>query len=270
MSDRLSRSIAATVFVDLLLQFALFAAFALIAGFLDLFGAAFALVSTAFHALVLVMLLLFKEDFVKESTGERLERVNLANRITMLRLSTLPTLLFLIIAAKDHPIRLPLLILVILVFATDFVDGYISRKGGEITRIGRMLDSASDYSLLIVLTLVFRYFSLVPWWLFAVVIVRLALQVALEAAKILVKRRIVPKTTFLGKVTVATIMTLYAAEVLKPLAGLDVPLLFQVLEYCVGAIVAISMIDKVLSFVQELREIPDSGPAEGGEQGPES
>ena len=150
------------------------------------------------------MLIAFKQDFTKVPSGEKLQRVNLANAITLFRLTSMPTLLFLVLASKDYRIRLPLLGLVVLVFATDFADGYVSRKAGEVTRIGKMMDSVSDYVLLIVLTIVFYYFSLVPPWFFLLVTTRLGLQVVFVFLLIFINKRIEPKTTFMGKVAVAS------------------------------------------------------------------
>jgi phosphatidylglycerophosphate synthase len=256
LSDRLTKSIYGAVGGYFALQGSLFLSFALAAGFFVEYAPLFFGVSIAFHLFILFLLLVFKEDFVKESTGERLERVNLANLITLFRLSTLPTILFLVLAARDYRIRVPLLVLVLVVFASDFADGYVSRKAGEVTKVGRMMDSASDYSLLIVLTVVFHYFRLIPRWLFVLVVARLGFQVALMGILIAVKRRIEPKTTFLGKAAVATIMVLYAAEVLRLIFGLRSPLLVGALEWAVGAVVAVSIADKAVAFLRSLGEPP--------------
>jgi cardiolipin synthase len=253
MADRLSRSILTTVCAYLAFQSLLFAAFAVPAGFLSRYGFIFIAVSALFHAFLLFLLFVFKSDFVKESTGERLDRVNLANRITLFRVSTLPTLLFLVMAAKDYRIRIPLMLIVVVVFTTDFVDGYISRRGGEVTRIGRMMDSASDYSLLIVLTIVFYYFEIIPKWLFILVVFRLGLQTALLGALIAVRRRIEPKTSILGKVAVASIMMLYAAEILRLVSGIRLPAFFLGLELAVAVVIVASSADKVLMFTRDLR-----------------
>ncbi len=170
----------------------------------------------------------------------------------MFRLTSMPTILFLVLATKEYNIRLPLLCLVVVVFATDFVDGYISRKAGEVTKVGKMMDSASDYSLLIVLSVVFYYFDLVPPWFFLIVAARLALQIILVFVLIFVNKKVEPKTTFFGKAAIASIMVLYAIEVLRLIFNIGRLPLFVVLEYIVVAIVAISMVDKVLAFLREL------------------
>jgi phosphatidylglycerophosphate synthase len=236
-----------------LLQCLLFFAFAIPAGFVQRYLPLFLAVTVGFHAVLVTLLLLFKRDFIIEATGEVLTRVNVANKITLFRVATLPTLLVLILAARDYHIRIPLLALVVVVFLTDFADGYVSRRNGQVTRVGRMLDSASDYSLLVVLTVVFYYFKLIPLWFFALVVGRLFLQSALMGILIAVKRHIEPKTTMMGKVAVASIMVLYAVEVTRIASGIRHYWPFAVLEWAAGAIVAASVIDKIVFFATELR-----------------
>ncbi len=233
-------------------QMLLFFSFAVPGGFGARFGLRFWAVSTCFQLALLGMLFVFRNDFVIETTGEKLVRVNVANRITLFRITTLPTLLFLIIAAKEYRIRTPLLSLVVVVFLTDFMDGYISRKAKQVTRVGRMMDSASDYSLLAVLTIVFLYYRLIPLWMFCLVTIRLGLQSALMGALILVKRKIEPKTTPLGKVAVASIMVLYSVEVLKLVSRPLPDGILKMIEYAVGLILVVSMFDKIFTFSASL------------------
>ncbi len=259
--DKLGKSIIGAVVAYCFVQLGIFTAFALLAepsaadltgGFFARYGLAYGIVALAYYGCLVFLLFLFKSSFIKIPSGERLERVNLANAITMFRLTSMPTILFLVLAAKDYRIRVPLLCLVVLVFATDFVDGYISRKAGEVTKVGKMMDSASDYSLLIVLTVVFYYFELVPRWFFAIVSARLGLQIALVFLLIFINRKVEPRTTFLGKAAVASIMVLYAVEVLRLIFGLGRLPIFAALEWIVAAIVAVSMIDKIVAFAREL------------------
>ena len=70
-------------------------------------GPSFLCASGGFHIFLYLLLILFSDDFRKEATGEKLASINLANRITLIRVSTLPTLLFLVIAAKNYHIRFP-------------------------------------------------------------------------------------------------------------------------------------------------------------------
>jgi phosphatidylglycerophosphate synthase len=258
--DRLGKSIIGVIVAYFLLQLGVFTAFAVFAapsssvmprGFLLRYGPSYLAVTVVYNGVLLALLFFFKQSFVKEPSGVLLEKVNLANVVTLYRLTSMPTLLFLVLAAKEYRIRLPLLCLVVLVFATDFVDGYISRKAREVTKVGKMMDSASDYALLIVLTIVFYYFRLVQPWFFLLVTARLGLQVIFVFILIFVNKRIEPKTTFMGKVAVASIMVLYAVEVIRLIFGIGRIELVAVLEWATAAIVLVSMVDKAAAFARE-------------------
>ena len=252
--DRLALSMARTMAGCYAVQLVIFFSFAIPGNFEDRYGLVFWIVSSLFHMALLGLMFVFRSDFIIEKTGELLTRVNMANRVTLFRITTLPTLLFLIIAAREYRIRTPLLVLVVLVFLTDFLDGYISRKGNQVTRVGRMMDSASDYCLLAVLTTVFLYYSLIPVWMFWFVTVRLGLQSVLMGILIVIRRKIEPKTTFLGKLAVASIMVLYSVEVLV-LVSIPIPsIMITLVEYTVGAVLLISMEDKISSFIRSLHQ----------------
>ncbi len=252
MKDKLTKGIFKMTVAYFLLQTAIFLAFSIPGKFYPRYSFLFFALVAGSHLFLTVLLLLFRKDFVIESTGRVLERINLANKITFFRISTLPTLLVLILAARDNRIRFPLLGLVVLVFLSDFADGYVSRKSGEITRVGRMMDSASDYCLLVVLTVVFYYFHLIPFWFFVLVLARLFLQSALMGILIGLRKHIEPKTTFLGKAAVASIMVLYALEVARIAFSIGQAWPFLAGEWVAGLIIVASIVDKAYAFYQEV------------------
>lgn len=63
-----------------------------------------------------------------------------------------------------------------------------------------------------------------------------------------------PRTTFLGKAAVACIMTLYAAELLRIVLGRAGSPVITALEWIVGAVVATSIVDKLVAFFRSLGE----------------
>ncbi|WP_432846260.1 CDP-alcohol phosphatidyltransferase family protein [Treponema denticola] len=105
-----------------------------------------------------------------------LEKVNLANGITLLRISSVPLIAFLLKQNSIEQIKIILAVVLILVFLTDFFDGFIARKFNQETRIGRMLDSMSDYSLLALVSIVYYQLGLLPNWFFYLIFVRLMFQ----------------------------------------------------------------------------------------------
>jgi len=249
--DSLSRSFILILLLYQGIQFGIFTAYSLPIGFFSSYALPFTLVSLAFHCLIFIILYLFRGDFVVEPSGRRLERINMANAITLFRVSTLPTILYVILASKDYAIRFELVALVAIVFATDFLDGYVSRKYKEATRAGRMLDSASDYSLLFVISIVFYYFHIIPFWFLGLLVIRLTGQFAMIGVVLAVKKRVTPKTSFLGKATIASTMVLYAFELLRFVADIP-PVAYDTLELIVGTIVALSLVDKILIMRRDL------------------
>lgn len=263
------RSIALTSAALFATQCVIFALYAVPYRFAGRYVLPFAIGALAFHLVIAAALYGFRNDFVKLPGEESLDRVNLANRITLFRLSTLPTLLIVIIASKDYRIRAPLIVLVALVFITDFLDGLVSRRGHEVTRIGKMLDSASDYAVLFVISIVYYYFHLIPAWFLWLLCVRLVGQACMMLAVLVVKKSVTPKTSFMGKLTIATTMGLYTFELLRFVAPLP-ERAYAAAEYAVGAIVALSIFDKVGIMVADLQAAAPANPGTGRILAPEN
>jgi phosphatidylglycerophosphate synthase len=255
-TTNLRRSILLTTSIFFITQCALFSLFAVGAGFALNYWSLFLPLSGGFHIFVLILLLLFQNDFTIESTGEKLDHINIANIITLSRVSTMPTLLVLVMAAKEYRIRIPLLVLVALIFLTDFFDGRISRRNNQVTRVGKMMDSASDYTLLVVLSVIFQYYSLIPKWFFVLVLVRLGLQALFMAILVTVKRHIEPNSTFMGKLNVASIMVLYTLEIIQLAVKAPSLLVFRIAEWIVAIIIVLGIFDKIASFFDTLKSSP--------------
>lgn len=237
------------------MQILIFIAYALPFHFFKQWFLMFCLSSLGFHIFLFFLLFTFRADFVNDSDGTKLEKINLANSITLFRISTLPTMLFILLASKTKGIGYPIFALALLVFASDFADGYISRRYKEATRAGKMMDSAGDYALLFVITIVFYYFGIIPVWFAWLFIFRLFSQFILLIILLAVKKQLIIRTSFLGKATIASTMVLYAFEMLRLFCYIPM-LAYQLLEYIAGFIVALSIFDKILIMLKDLRASP--------------
>ena len=216
-------------------------------------------ISLLYTALLTAVLILRREDFRVEATGKVLPRVNLPNTLTFVRLSSLPAILFFVLQAPDYPATLPVILpLICAVFATDFLDGIAARRRGEITFVGRYLDSASDYLTIIAVTIVLYVFDLLPTWFFILVLARLVLFALGMALLALREGKTNPLATFLGKASIFSLMVLYALEVARlfsvPWIGDDA--VVEVILYIVAAIVAISIVDKVIFLARGFAAAP--------------
>jgi len=213
--------------------------------------------SAILHMLLYIFLMRLRSNFFNLSTGEQLTRINLANRITLLRLSTLPTIAFLLRHKEIAEIKVTLPILLGLLFLTDSFDGQVARKGKQITRMGTMLDSISDYALLGVISVVYYQNNIVPHWFFFLISLRLFLQGLGMLVFIIMKKPVEIKSTWGGKITIATTMTLYVVELVRLYLPADFAAFFQGAEFLSGAIIFILYFEKALIFFRQGKKVSD-------------
>ncbi len=210
-----------------------------------------------FHLALMLFLIRMDRFFVLSESGQPLSEVNLANLLTLLRLSLVPTILYLLLLSRSVPLIPVLLTVTVIAFLTDLLDGAVSRRQHQITEIGKYLDSISDYSVLIVISIAFYYFELVPVWFFALIMGRLLFQ-AVAMLLLVLFRSHHPRATFLGKAAVFATMTLYAFEILDMLrvSGLLTDMRMRILEYIAGAVIVLSVGDKIVVVAGAVRSEP--------------
>ncbi|HOF86238.1 MAG TPA: CDP-alcohol phosphatidyltransferase family protein [Treponemataceae bacterium] len=219
--------------------------------------------SLVLHIALYLFLVGFRKEFYNISTDSTLTKINTANRITLLRISALPSIAFLLGNREIVEIRTILPIMLILVFLTDSFDGQIARRRKQITRIGQMLDSISDYSLLAVLSIVFFANQIVPRWFFYIIFFRLFLQALGMLVFIILKKPLPLSSTWGGKITIATTMVLYVLEVVRLFLPATTAPLFQVLEYVSGATIFLLSFEKAFLFFVQGKKL--SKPQAAGE-----
>ena len=95
--------------------------------------------------------------------------MNLANKLTMLRIVLIP--LFMILALADYPFgRFWAAVVFVLAAATDGLDGYVARKRKEITNLGKLLDPLADKLLVAAALITMTQVGRIPSWItFAII-----------------------------------------------------------------------------------------------------
>lgn len=223
-------------------------------------------VSAAYHGILTGLLILRSSDFRVEGTDETLRRVNLATSLTFVRLSSIPTVMFLVIQASRYPLLPVVLPALSLVFLTDLLDGLAARRRRQVTFVGKYLDSTSDYLMIIAVSVLFFYFRLIPTWFFALIMSRLVLFAAGMAILTLRQGKANPLATFLGKASVFATMVLYVLELAEhfrvPVIGY--PVVVRVFEYLVAGVIAASVVDKAVFLARMFAAARRSGPPGGG------
>lgn len=133
------------------------------------------------------------------------------------------------------------LILLAVFAATDWLDGYVARRFGQVTRLGQLLDPISDRALFVAVGVGFVLSGLLPLWALLVLLVRDALILGGGALMLLLGRR-PPEVTRVGKV--ATFLLMFAFPLWLGAAvvgdGVEAPnAILQVMgwaAYAVGAV----------------------------------
>ncbi|WGW10471.1 CDP-alcohol phosphatidyltransferase family protein [Saxibacter everestensis] len=90
------------------------------------------------------------------------------NVITLLRFLGLPLFIWLIFGASDY---IAAFIVIGVVAATDWIDGYIARRFDQVSRLGKMIDPIADRLLLVVVIVSLVAAGIAPWWILAAILV---------------------------------------------------------------------------------------------------
>ena len=108
------------------------------------------------------------------------KQLNIANMLSIFRILIVPLIVVLLYEESSSRSLLAFFFLLV-AFFTDMLDGYIARKYGEITNLGKFLDPLADKLLISTTLIMFVHLSWVPTWIVVVIICREMLVTGLRA-----------------------------------------------------------------------------------------
>lgn len=162
-------------------------------------------------------------------SSERGRFWTLSNAVSLLRVVLILPAVWFIALGADYVWEAFGVVAVMIV--SDWIDGWLARRWGEISQWGKILDPLADKVAVGAITIAMVVFKGLPVWLVVVVLLRDV--VIFLGGMYLVKRRdVLLSSNFWGKVTTLVLSGLllaylWDAEVLKPaLIGLSVVFLF--------------------------------------------
>jgi cardiolipin synthase (CMP-forming) len=94
--------------------------------------------------------------------------LTIPNLLSFIRLALVPVFLIFIIISAD----LAALIVLVVSSVTDYFDGVIARKFGQISRLGQLLDPAADRLFIFAALVGLCVRGIIPWWLVVIVVGR--------------------------------------------------------------------------------------------------
>jgi CDP-diacylglycerol---glycerol-3-phosphate 3-phosphatidyltransferase len=98
-------------------------------------------------------------------------RINPPNALTLLRIFLVPFLVV-VLLTKFEGREIVALAIFLLATATDFFDGWLARRRGEITTLGTLLDPIADKLLISAAFISLVELNLAPAWMVVVVVGR--------------------------------------------------------------------------------------------------
>ena len=180
----------------------------------------------------------------------RHETFNLPNTITLLRISVVPFLFFLL-ASPGEFWSMIIAILFVIASVTDFLDGYIARKYQMITTMGKFLDPIADKIIVNTAMILMIPIGRIPAWIVAVTIVRdLIVDVIRSIAS---SEGIYIQASILGKQkTLAQIIAVTALMIHFSIFGIDAHIVGTVILYIAFFLTIYSGIDYFIKLYQSI------------------
>jgi len=94
--------------------------------------------------------------------------VTVPNALSVARILILPVVVYDLLGGRF----LRALIVLAVFAATDWLDGYVARRFGQVSRLGQLLDPISDRALFLIVGIGFVVAELLPLWALLVILVR--------------------------------------------------------------------------------------------------
>jgi CDP-diacylglycerol--glycerol-3-phosphate 3-phosphatidyltransferase len=146
--------------------------------------------------------------------------MNLPNTLTLARIFLVPLLVVVLLTKFPAPelFGLPKEVVAALIFGlaalTDWLDGHLARRRGQVTTLGQLLDPLADKLLITAALVSLVQMSLVPAWMAAVIIGR---ELAVTGLRSLAQSRgVIMPASSLGKLKmtaqIVAVLTLLVAE----------------------------------------------------------
>ncbi|MBK6874212.1 MAG: CDP-alcohol phosphatidyltransferase family protein [Kineosporiaceae bacterium] len=94
--------------------------------------------------------------------------LTLPNALSAVRLLLVPVFFWLILERRDG---LAIVVLVISGFS-DYLDGTLARRWGQVSRLGQLLDPAADRLYIVATVIGLAWRDVIPWWLVVILLAR--------------------------------------------------------------------------------------------------
>ncbi|MBE9546340.1 MAG: CDP-diacylglycerol--glycerol-3-phosphate 3-phosphatidyltransferase [Proteobacteria bacterium] len=191
-------------------------------------------------------------DFLKKSfdrlpIGSKWKEIlNLPNSITLLRIGVVPVL-FLLLLSPGRVLSLIIAVLFILAALTDLLDGYIARRYGIVTKMGKLLDPIADKIVVSTAMILMIPIGHIPAWVVVLIIVR---DVAVDGIRSVASSEglVIPAGKLGKQKTLTQNIAVSSLIIHYPLFGINAHLVGMVILYLALILTIWSGVDYVVKF----------------------
>lgn len=197
------------------------------------------------------MIGLIKKSFDRlPDLTEKGARLNFPNLITLLRVTVIPVLFFLLLSpGRDGSLIIAGLF--ILAALTDLLDGYLARKYEIVTVLGKYLDPIADKLIVNTAMILMIPIGRISAWIVAIIIIRDFVVDGVRA--ISQSEGYVIQASRLGKQkTVCQVFAVSALMIHYPFLGIDVHAVGTVILYIALVLSVTSGIDYLIKFYKNI------------------
>jgi CDP-diacylglycerol--glycerol-3-phosphate 3-phosphatidyltransferase len=193
-------------------------------------------------------------DFLKDSfdklpiSGDKKHVLNLPNTITMVRIGVIP-ILFVLLVNPGRVVSMIIAVLFILAAVTDLLDGYVARKYGIVTKLGKYLDPLADKLIVNTAMILMIPIGRIPAWIVAIIIMR---DLAVDGLRSIASADdVVIHASTLGKQkTLCQVIAVSALLIHYPLFGADAHAV-GIVTLCIALVLTIwSGVDYFVKFLK--------------------
>lgn len=138
--------------------------------------------------------------------------MNLANKLTLLRIALVPV--FLVFISINTPVTIAISTFVFITAAiTDQLDGYVARSRNQVTKFGKFMDPLADKLLVTSALVALVQFGIIPTWIAMIIIGREFAVTGLRS--IAASEGVVIAASYWGKIKTVTQMTTIIAYLIS-------------------------------------------------------
>jgi CDP-diacylglycerol--glycerol-3-phosphate 3-phosphatidyltransferase len=176
--------------------------------------------------------------------------LSLPNGVTIIRIAAIPIILFLLFTS-GQTYQIITAILFLIVAGTDTLDGYLARRRGMVTTLGKFLDPLADKLLIVASLIALITARGVPVWMVIVIVGR---EIAVTGLRgIAVSQGIIISASSLGKYkTVFQAASIFFLILNGEYFSINFHLVGMVLLWIALVITVISGVDYFKSFLKEI------------------